>query len=125
VKLLKIISFKEPSRFQLNKLDRILEGENLNKINEIVNQVGQEMAKKKDLWFLETIEKHKLIKSDNLSNFDLFWLHAEMGVKLVEDGSKTQIYLKDTLIGEWDNNYQFIKTNDDAYKYDVKVNCWN
>lgn len=89
----------------------------------IVEKVSNDMAKKKDIWFLETMEKHKLIKSSNITNFELYWLKEEMGVRIVNNNeNKTQIYMYDALIGEWDNNYEFEEA-DGLYK--VKTNCWN
>lgn len=93
-------------------------------IEGIVVQISNDMAKKKDIWFLETLEKYNLIKSDNITNFDIYWLKEEMGVNIVSThDNKTQIYIEERLVGEWDNNYQLIKIDD--YKYEIKINRWN
>ena len=90
----------------------------------IIDQISKDIAKKKDVWFLQTMEKHNLIQSDNLSNFNLYWLREEMGVRLIDTKDKiTQIFIRDILIGEWDNNCECIKTDDD--KYIIKTNSWN
>jgi hypothetical protein len=97
----------------------------MNQIHEIANDLGQEIAKKKDIWFLETMQKYDLIKSNNLTNFDIYWLKEEMGVRMVEKDNTTQIYLGLTLVGEWSNNYQFVKIDNNEYKYVLKTNYWN
>lgn len=91
-------------------------------IQEIVNQLATEINKEKDKWFLETMEKHNLIKSSDVSNFDLYWLSAEMGVKVVSGSGKTQIYIYDRLVGEW---YEDVLLTKEGSSYVLKVDKWN
>ena len=93
-------------------------------IQEYINKVATEMAKKKDIWFLETLEKNGLIKSTEMTNMDMYWLSQEMGVRVVTtEKNITQVYIGICLVGEWHNNYEFHKEDENNYKTVAK--CWN
>ena len=94
-----------------------------NLLGEITNNVISEYAKAKDKWILETLEKHGLIKSDDISNFDAYWLQSEMGVRFVLESDQTKIFMNDhTLIGVWYDSYSI--ENKDG-KITIKTNYWN
>lgn len=93
-------------------------------LNGLTEKVAKDLGKKKDVWLLETLEKHELIKSSNITSFDVFWLTEEIGVRIVNTiENKTQIYLGETILGEWDNNYQIEQVDDNTYRFNAKY--WN
>lgn len=93
-------------------------------MKEIVESISAQVAEKMNQWFLEIMKKHNLIKDDcNVTNFDIYWLN-ELGVKINNtDDNKIQVRLNGVVIGEWDNNYKYIQTDDLTFK--VNINCWN
>lgn len=92
-------------------------------IENAVSSLMNDISKKKDKWFLETLEKHNLITSNDLSNFDFYWLSQEMGVSVVTQDEKTSIYQGKQLLGEWFENPKLITTGNNTYKLETK--CWN
>jgi hypothetical protein len=91
-------------------------------LSEALTRLSNDYTKAKDRWFLQTLEKHNLIKSDNMTNWDLHWLQEEMGVKAISDEEKTQIYVEYKLIGVWYNNYT---TNLIDGKFLIETKYWN
>jgi hypothetical protein len=92
-------------------------------IESAVTSLMNDISKKKEKWFLETLEKHNLITGNNLTNCDFYWLSEEMGIRVVIQDNKTSIYQDNKLLGEWIGNPKLINAGDNTYKLEAK--CWN
>lgn len=92
-------------------------------ISKIVEQLSSDISKKKDIWFLNTMEKYNLIETNDKSTVDFYRLKDE-GVRILQTyDNATQIYIKEKLIGEWFDDYDLVNTGENTYT--MKTNCWN